>query len=106
MDEDSSAAVEAPPTGGPPSPLSGAYLLVVVGEPHTEEDKEVILKKIAQGKGTRRCSKVRTTEESTAYRIPHVANFFKGANRNPCSCETFQPRETGAGFPKKYRPGL
>jgi len=33
----------------PPSPLSGGYLLVIVGEPHCVEHKEVILHRIAQG---------------------------------------------------------
>ncbi|XP_030756880.1 microtubule-associated protein futsch [Sitophilus oryzae] len=36
----------APP---PPSPLTGCYLLVVVGEPHTEEHKDIILQRIAKG---------------------------------------------------------
>lgn len=34
----------------PPSPLSGAYLLIVVGEPHTDDHKHDILRKIANGK--------------------------------------------------------
>lgn len=33
----------------PPSPLSGAYLLIIVGEPHSEAHKEDILRKIANG---------------------------------------------------------
>ena len=39
--------------GDPPaqlSPLSGAYLLIVVGEPFSEEHKQLILQKIQQGK--------------------------------------------------------
>merc|ERR1711909_261081 len=31
------------------SPLSGAYLLIVVGEPFSEEHKKLILQKIQQG---------------------------------------------------------
>lgn len=34
----------------PPSPLTGCYLLIVVGEPHTEEHKDIILQRIAKGK--------------------------------------------------------
>nr|XP_018905102.1 PREDICTED: microtubule-associated protein futsch-like [Bemisia tabaci]XP_018905111.1 PREDICTED: microtubule-associated protein futsch-like [Bemisia tabaci] len=37
------------PPVGPPSPLSGAYLFVVIGEPRSEEDKQVILQKITKG---------------------------------------------------------
>ncbi|XP_066149888.1 microtubule-associated protein futsch-like [Euwallacea fornicatus] len=33
----------------PPSPLTGCYLLVVVGEPHSQEHKDIILQKIAKG---------------------------------------------------------
>ena len=38
--------------GAPPqlSPLSGAYLLLVVGEPFSEEHKKLILQKIQQGR--------------------------------------------------------
>ena len=32
------------------SPLSGAYLMIVVGEPFSEEHKQLILRKIEQGK--------------------------------------------------------
>lgn len=39
--------VQPPPA---PSPLSGAYLLIVVGEPHTDAHREDILRKIANGK--------------------------------------------------------
>lgn len=37
----------APP---PPSPLTGCYLLIVVGEPYSEEHKDIILQRIAKGK--------------------------------------------------------
>lgn len=33
-----------------PSPLSGCYLLIVVGEPHSPEHKEIILQRIAKGR--------------------------------------------------------
>ncbi|KAK4881314.1 hypothetical protein RN001_004633 [Aquatica leii] len=37
--------------GGPPapSPLTGCYLLIVVGEPHSKEHKDIILRRIAKG---------------------------------------------------------
>ena len=35
------------------SPLSGAYLLIVVGEPFSEEHKKLILQKLQQGKRVR-----------------------------------------------------
>uniref|UniRef100_A0AAR5PHH4 Microtubule-associated protein futsch n=1 Tax=Dendroctonus ponderosae TaxID=77166 RepID=A0AAR5PHH4_DENPD len=33
----------------PPSPLTGCYLLVVIGEPHSGEHKDIILQKVAKG---------------------------------------------------------
>ena len=32
------------------SPLSGGYLLIILAEPHSEQHKEIILKRLAQGK--------------------------------------------------------
>lgn len=46
---------EGAPAGGappPPSPLSGAYLLILIGEPQTDEHKEEILGKVAKGEST------------------------------------------------------
>lgn len=40
----------APPPA--PSPLSGCYLLIVIGEPHSPEHKEIILQRIAKGRTT------------------------------------------------------
>jgi hypothetical protein len=34
---------------GPPSPLTGCYLLIVVGEPHTAEHKDMILQRLIKG---------------------------------------------------------
>lgn len=33
----------------PPSPLTGCYLLAVIGEPHTGEHKEIILQRLVKG---------------------------------------------------------
>lgn len=33
----------------PPSPLTGCYLLIVVGEPHSGEHKDIILQRIVKG---------------------------------------------------------
>lgn len=38
----------APPPA--PSPLSGCYLLIVIGEPHSPEHKDIILQRIAKGR--------------------------------------------------------
>lgn len=35
---------------GPPSPLTGCYLLIVMGEPHSEEHKDNILQHLLKGK--------------------------------------------------------
>lgn len=53
--EGASQGVPAAPTPAgqpppPPSPLSGAYLLIIVGEPYTDVHKKHILDKIANGK--------------------------------------------------------
>ena len=61
-DSQSVAGMADPPTARDPqqqappqlSPLSGAYLLIVVGEPFSEEHKKLILQKLQQGKGARR----------------------------------------------------
>ncbi|XP_018566984.1 microtubule-associated protein futsch [Anoplophora glabripennis] len=33
----------------PPSPLTGCYLLIVVGEPHSEEHRDIVLQRIVKG---------------------------------------------------------
>ncbi|KAK6631456.1 hypothetical protein RUM44_005983 [Polyplax serrata] len=43
---DSGSGVSRPPP--PLSPLTGCYLLIIVGEPHSERHKEIILQKIAK----------------------------------------------------------
>lgn len=35
---------------GPPSPLTGCYLLIVIGEPYTVEHKDIIIQKLLKGK--------------------------------------------------------
>lgn len=44
----SGTVTQRPPP--PPSPLTGCYLLIVVGEPHSDRHKELILQQLAQGK--------------------------------------------------------
>lgn len=34
---------------GPPSPLTGCYLLIVVGEPHSDGHKDIILQRLLKG---------------------------------------------------------
>lgn len=34
---------------GPPSPLTGCYLLIIIGEPYSEEHKDIILQKLLKG---------------------------------------------------------
>lgn len=34
---------------GPPSPLTGCYLLIILGEPHSEEHKDIILQRLVKG---------------------------------------------------------
>lgn len=45
-------AVNGVVEGGPPppSPLTGCYLLIVIGEPHSQEHKDIILQRVAKGK--------------------------------------------------------
>lgn len=35
---------------GPPSPLTGCYLLIVIGEPYSQEHKDIIIQKLLKGK--------------------------------------------------------
>lgn len=35
---------------GPPSPLTGCYLLIVIGEPYSHDHKDIILQKLLKGK--------------------------------------------------------
>lgn len=35
---------------GPPSPLTGCYLLIVIGEPYSVDHKDIILQKLLKGK--------------------------------------------------------
>jgi len=34
------------------SPLTGSYLLIVLAEPHSEEDREIIIKRLTKGQIT------------------------------------------------------
>lgn len=41
--------VDGPSSIGPPSPLTGCYLLIVLGEPHSDEHKDIILHRLLKG---------------------------------------------------------
>lgn len=34
---------------GPPSPLTGCYLLIIIGEPHLQDHKDIILQRLLKG---------------------------------------------------------
>lgn len=34
---------------GPPSPLTGCYLLIIIGEPNSAEHKDIILQRLIKG---------------------------------------------------------
>ncbi|OWR42685.1 hypothetical protein KGM_205603 [Danaus plexippus plexippus] len=53
-DEDRSLSLgtEVSASVPPPSPLTGCYLLAVIGEPHTHEHKEIILQRLVKGQIT------------------------------------------------------
>ncbi|XP_052868777.1 microtubule-associated protein futsch [Anopheles cruzii] len=34
---------------GPPSPLTGCYLLIIIGEPHSQDHKDIILQRLIKG---------------------------------------------------------
>lgn len=40
---------EIPTTYEPPSPLTGCYLLIILGEPHSPEHKDIILQRLLKG---------------------------------------------------------
>ena len=80
-DSQSVARMADPPTApardpqqapAPPqlSPLSGAYLLIVVGEPFSEEHKKLILQKLQQGKRGSLCERgVLSTQSREVFRL-------------------------------------
>lgn len=35
---------------GPPSPLTGCYLLIIIGEPHSQDHKDIIVQRLIKGK--------------------------------------------------------
>lgn len=41
--------IEGPATYEPPSPLTGCYLLIILGEPHSREHKDIILQRLLKG---------------------------------------------------------
>ncbi|VVC95955.1 unnamed protein product [Leptidea sinapis] len=49
-DKSLSLGTEVSASAPPPSPLTGCYLLAVIGEPHTQEHKEIILQRLVKGK--------------------------------------------------------
>ncbi|XP_050067773.1 microtubule-associated protein futsch [Anopheles maculipalpis] len=49
---DIGAGSDGPPSiigVGPPSPLTGCYLLIVIGEPHSQDHKDIILQRLIKG---------------------------------------------------------
>ncbi|XP_050669595.1 titin homolog [Leptidea sinapis] len=48
-DKSLSLGTEVSASAPPPSPLTGCYLLAVIGEPHTQEHKEIILQRLVKG---------------------------------------------------------
>lgn len=46
---DSGNNADGPSSFGPPSPLTGCYLLIVLGEPHSDKDKDIILHRLLKG---------------------------------------------------------
>lgn len=47
--EEISNRIEIPATYEPPSPLTGCYLLIILGEPHSQEHKDIILQRLLKG---------------------------------------------------------
>lgn len=47
--DDNNTELEAPPSYEPPSPLTGCYLLIILGEPHSAEHKDIILQRLLKG---------------------------------------------------------
>lgn len=40
---------DIPATYEPPSPLTGCYLLIILGEPHSQDHKDIILQGLLKG---------------------------------------------------------
>lgn len=41
--------IDGPSSIGPPSPLTGCYMLIILGEPHSSEHKDIILQRLLKG---------------------------------------------------------
>lgn len=78
-DEDRSLSLgtEVSASVPPPSPLTGCYLLAVIGEPHTDEHKEIILQRLVKGKS-------RSNVTVTAVRSPRGIPTFTGSFLESC----------------------
>ncbi|KFB43678.1 hypothetical protein ZHAS_00011406 [Anopheles sinensis] len=54
---DLGAGSDGPPSilgVGPPSPLTGCYLLIIIGEPHSQDHKDIILQRLVKGRTSQR----------------------------------------------------
>lgn len=49
MNKIESNIMEVPTNYEPPSPLTGCYLLIILGEPHSREHKDIILQRLLKG---------------------------------------------------------
>lgn len=49
MIEEISNKIDIPAIYEPPSPLTGSYLLIILGEPHSLEHKDIILQRLLKG---------------------------------------------------------
>uniref|UniRef100_A0A182TCH8 Uncharacterized protein n=1 Tax=Anopheles maculatus TaxID=74869 RepID=A0A182TCH8_9DIPT len=66
---DIGAGSDGPPSiigVGPPSPLTGCYLLIVIGEPHSQDHKDIILQRLIKARHRHRHRKS----------FPHVVAVF------------------------------
>lgn len=73
---------------GPPSPLTGCYLLIILGEPHSEAALRVIVEQLKQGE-----SKIRLRHlYSRRLAKRKIETFCRGALENFDSA-IFYPRE-------------
>lgn len=65
---------------GPPSPLTGCYLLIVMGEPHSEEHKDNILQHLLKGKCYSRTCYVQHARNTSTSK-GHVHSEQRGSGR-------------------------
>jgi len=64
---------------GPPSPLTGCYLLIVIGEPYSQDHKDIILQKLLKGKLQFLVNHATSVKTADVNELPSFPTFVSNA---------------------------